>query len=94
MWVGSGVSAASAAQVGPSVLARNDVRVYDANLGHGQERTSWANQLRNRAIGGAKSQATVTGHCRGWFHRKMDGIAKAGHSLEEDGNGLSEVEDE
>ena len=45
MRAGFGVSAASAAQFGPSVLARNDVGVGDANLGGGQKRTSWASQL-------------------------------------------------
>ena len=42
---GFGVLAATSAQIGPSVLARNDVGVRDTKLRHGQERTSWASQL-------------------------------------------------
>ena len=38
-----GLSAAVAAQFGPSVLARNDVGEWDTILGRGQKRTSWAN---------------------------------------------------
>ena len=45
MRTGFGVPAASVAQFGPSVLARNDVGVDDTNLGAGQKRTSWASQL-------------------------------------------------
>ena len=41
------MSSASAAQVGPPVLARNDVGVDDMILGQGQERTSWASPARD-----------------------------------------------
>ena len=79
MPAGFGVPAAVVAQFGPSVLAQNDVGVGDTNLVRGQKRTSWANQLGIHAIGGVKLRANLTGHCRGWFRRKMGEIAKAGH---------------
>ena len=44
---GLGVESASAAQVGPPVLGRNDVGVEDMILGDGQERTSWASSARD-----------------------------------------------
>ena len=73
------VSAAVVAQFGPSVLRRYDVGVGDTNLGRGQKRTSSASQLGILPHLESNGRNQLTVRVKGWFRRKMDDIAKAGH---------------
>ena len=94
MRAGFGVLETYAAQFGPSVLARNGpehVGVGDANLRHGQEQTSWANQLE-----ACNSRGGFTGDgdrsLLGLVPPKNGADDKNGPPPVEDGNDLSEVE--